>query len=259
MRTRRLFAAAGLLTLVGLAATAQDPPKEDPKIPLPPDVVPATFRMFLVTDKRFEPLKDAEGKPLKGPDGKPMPNPKNREGKIHCLVCEYGLNPVVAVFVRPEAKMLGADSGVGKLIKGLDSLIPKNRADKLAGFVAFLNVEGGTKVVTVKTKRADGTEAEEKIEQDKEYPDDEKRDVYASDIRDFEKALAAPNVPFGLAPTKSKSITAWDIKDDDVTVVVYYHLRRYGEVWRFKSFKDLTDEKVAEILKAAEASFVPKE
>src|SRR5262249_42037633 len=172
---------------------------------------------------------------------------------------EYGLNPVVAIFVRPDAKMLGPESDVAKLVKGLNALIPKNRSDKLAGFVAFLNVEGGTKGVTIKTKRADGTEAEEKIEQDKEYPDDEKRDVYASEIRDYEKALAVPNVPFGLAPTKSKTIAAWDIKDDDVTVVVYYHMRRFGDVWRFKSFKDLTDEKVAEILKAAEASFVPKD
>jgi len=255
MRTRKLFAVAGLFSFICLAATAQEP-----KLDLPPDVVPSNFRMYLVTDTRFEPPKDADGKPLKGPDGKAMQSPKNRQGKLHCLVCEYGLNPVVAIFVRPEAKVLGGDSGVAKLIKGLNAAIPKNRFDKLAGFVAFLNLEGGTKVVTIKTKKPDGTDAEEKIEQDKEYPDDEKRDVYANDIRAFANALNAPHVPFGLAPTKAKAITAWDVKEgDDVTVVVYYHMRKFGEVWRFKEFKDLTDEKVAEILKAAEASFVPKD
>jgi hypothetical protein len=272
MRISRLVAAAGLFAVLGLAASAQDPkeqPKEQPKVVLPPDVIPSPFRMYLATDRRFEPLKDAEGKPLKGPDGKDVPSPKNREGKIHCLVCEYGLNPVVAVFVRAEAGGLTADSGLGKLAKGLNAAIPKNRYDKLAAFVAFLNLEfkddtgkltDPTKVVTIKVKRPDGTEVEEKIEQDKEYPDDERRDVYAAAIRKFETSLGGvPNVPFGLASPRSKATAAWGVQDDDVTVVVYYHMRRYGEPWRFKTVKDLTDEKVAEILKAAEASFVPKD
>lgn len=247
------------MLLACLTTAAQDPPAPGAKGELPPDVIPATFRMFLVTDKRFEPLKDAEGKFLKGPGGKEVPSPKNREGKIHCLVCEYGLNPVVAIFVRADAKMLGPDDGVGKLVKGVDALIPKYRADKLAAFVAFLRLEGGTKTVTIKVKAADGSEVEEKVEQDLEYPDDEKRDVYANDVRDLANGLNVPNIPFGLAPEKSKSVAAWDVKDtDEVTVVLYYRMRQVGQPWRFAKLSDLTDTKKDEILQAIQTTITGK-
>ncbi|MCE9565255.1 MAG: hypothetical protein K8U57_24750 [Planctomycetes bacterium] len=263
MRTRRLFVAAGFLALAGLISqpsTAQEPKTvPDLKLELPPDVVPGTFRMFLVKDGRYEPLKDIEGKLLKGPTGKDIQSPKNREGKIHCLVCENGLAPMVAAFVRTDAKDLGPDSGVGKLAKGLNALVPKYRADKLSGFVAFLQLESGPKVVTVKSKRPDGTEFEEKIEQDMEYPDedDKKRDEFSENIGALAAGLNVPNVPFGLAPKKSKANTAWGVKDtDEVTVIVYYRMRRVGMAWTFEKAADLTDEKVAEILKAAEKAFL---
>jgi len=259
MRTRIFFAAAGLIALVGLSSqplSGQDPaPKTVPdlKLELPPDVVPGTFRMFLVKDARFEPLKDLDGKLLKGPTGKDIPSPKNREGKIHCLVCENGLAPMVTTYVRTDADSVGPDSGVVKLGKGLNALIPKYRADKLGGYVAFLNLESGPKVVTVKTKRADGTEFEEKVEQDMEYPDDEMRDKYATAILAAADGLNVPNVPFGLAPAKSRANTAWGVKDtDEVTVIVYYRMRRVGAAFTFEKASDLTDAKIAEILKTVE-------
>lgn len=246
MRTRRSLLPAGLL-LAGLVAVAQDPARP------PADMIPATFRMYIVTDRRFEPLKDDQGQFLKGPDGKEIPSPFNREGKIHCLVCEYGLNPTLAIFVRAGAKQVGPADGLGKLIKGLDTLIPRYRADKLGGFVAFLNLEGGTKTVTLRQKQADGSEVEEKVEQDREYPDDEKRDVYANEIRDTANGLDVRYVPFGLAPDKSRSVTAWDIKDDSAVTVVFYNRMRILGRWQFANLADLTDEKRDEILKAVEA------
>jgi hypothetical protein len=273
MRIRKLLVApalAGLLILTSVAASADDPKKDEPKTEtkteLPPDVVPSTFRMFLVSDKRFEPLRDVEGKLLKGPDGKDVPNPKNREGKVHCLVCEYGLAPVVATFIRADPGKVGPDSGVGKLLKGVDALIAKHRADKLAAFVAFLRLDFKNdkglpnfeqKVVTVTTKNAAGMDVETKVNQDKEYPDDENRNVYAKEIELLATGLNTPNIPFGLAPEKSKTITDWGIKNDEVTVIIYYRMRIVGQ-WRFAKVSDLTDEKIAEILKATEATFAGK-
>jgi hypothetical protein len=261
MRTRTWLAGLGLASLMVWMALAVG--AQQPKTELPPDVLPATFRMFMASDKRFEPLKDDEGKFLVGPDGKPVPNPKNRTGKIHCLVCEYGLNPTVAVFVRADAKTLGADSGVGKLVKQVNALIAKHRADKLGAFVAFLRLDfdgkPGTKIVTVKTKQANGTELEEKVEVDQEYPDDEKRDVFAQNIRDFEAALPAPNVPFGLAPEKSKAITAWKVADtDEVTVIFYQRMRIVGQPWRFAKAADLSDARIAEIVQVIETNIGPR-
>jgi hypothetical protein len=237
MRIRVLILACGLVVPVGLAA-----PGQDPKAAPPEGVVPATFRAFLVTDGRFPPIKEDEGK-----GAKDVADPRDRTGKIHCLVCENGLAPVVAVFVRPGANLVGADAGVGKLVKGLDALIPSYRADKLAGFVMFLNVEGGKKAIKIPGEGG----VETTLTVDQEYPDDEKRDEYAGKIRELAGALKAPNVPLGLAPTKSDAISAWKIGEaDEVTVVVYYRMRVVGQPWRFAKLADLTDEKVAEILKS---------
>jgi hypothetical protein len=248
----RIVLAAGLFGLVCLGAVAQDPK-------LPADVVPSTFRAFLVTDSRFPALRDADGKVLKGPDGKDVPDPRNRQGKIHCLVCENGLTPVVAVFVRSDLDALNPSGGVAKLAKSLNALIPKYRADKLAGFVMFLRLQGGTKVVTVKTKQADGSEAETKVEQDLEFPDDENRDAYVGKIQKFASALDVPNVPFGLAAEKSKALAAWGVRDtDEVTVVVYNRMRVVGQPWRFAKDTDLTPAKIDEILKSAESAITNK-
>jgi len=244
MRMRMLFLMAGLLPLGGLLALAQEP-KPQPKTTIPPNVVPSTFRAFLVTDNRFPPLKEGEGK-----DAKEVPNPLNRVGKIHCLICENGLAPVVAIFVRPEAKAFGADSGLAKLAKGLNLLIPKYRAEKLAGFVMFLNLDGGKKSIKIPGAES-GTETTLTVDQ--EFPDDEKRDDYVAQIRDLASAINVPNVPFGLAANKSDAVSAWKIGDkDDITVIVYDRMRIVGQPWRFAKHTDLTDEKVAEILKAAE-------
>jgi hypothetical protein len=204
------------------------------------NVVPATFRAQLVVDNRFKQM-------VKNSDGTESPDPRNRTGKIHCLVCENGLSPVVAVFVRADLKDARADAGLGKLLKGLDTLIPKYRSDKLAAFAMYLKTEGGPKLVTV--KGSDGSD--EKVEATKEYPDDEKRDVYAKEIGDFAKAVGADNVPFGLAPNASPSITAFGIGETAPVTVIIYNRLRMAQRWELK-LDDLTDEKINEILTATE-------
>jgi hypothetical protein len=238
MRTR-----ACLLVVAAAAGLAAFAPAQEPKSSLPADVVPATFRAFLVSDGRFPPVNE---------DGKTMPDPRDRTGKIHCLVCEYGLAPVVAVFVRAEAKAIGAEKGVARLVKSLNAMIPKFRSDKLAGFVMFLNLDGGKK--TIKIPGAEGG-TDTSLTVDKEYPDDVNRDAYAAAIRDLDKALNAPYVPFGLAATKSDAAAAWKIGEkDDVTVIIYHRMRVVGKPWSFARLDDLTDARVDEILKAAEAA-----
>ena len=222
-----------------MPALAQDP-KTDPKPKLPANVVPSAFRAFLVVDGRFPPVK------VVASDGKETmePDPRDHTGKIHCLVCENGLAPVVAVFVRADAKTLGT-GGVAKLVKGLDALIGQYRSYKVGAFVMFLRLEGGDK--TIKITAADGTESTLTV--DLEYPDDEKRDKYTQDIRDFASAVKAPNVPLGLAPEKSKTISAWGIGDqDEVTVIAYNRMRQIAPPWRFARVADLTDAKIDEIL-----------
>jgi hypothetical protein len=197
---------------------------------------------------------------LKVEGKEPQPDPRNRQGKIHCLVCENGLAPVIAVFVRSDPQSLSRDKGVAELAIKVNAMIsnPKFRANKLAAFVAFLRLEGGTKTVTLRSKK-DDADVETKVEQNLEYPDDEKRDEYAARIRDFAAALNVPNVPFGLAADKSKALTEWGINaDDQVTVVAYYRMRRVHEPWRFATAEALTDAKVTEILGSIEKAIAER-
>ena len=55
----------------------------------------------------------------------------------HCLVCEHGLSPVVAVFAREAAG--GKDEALQALIKKLDAAVAKHQAAYLAGFVVVLS------------------------------------------------------------------------------------------------------------------------
>ena len=255
MFTRRLIGTLGILAIV-TAAAAQDEKKDVKKGPvLPADVVPATFRAQMVVDDRFPPKVT----PVTKPDDR---DPKDRTHKLHCLVCENGLSPTIAFFVRaPLAAevngqrqlVVGPESGLARLVKAADLLLPKSRADKLSGFVMFLQLEGGTKLV--KVTAPDGTV--NMVELDLEYPDDEKRDIYAKEIRDFSNAVKAPTMPFGLAPVKSKSIAEWKIGEgDDVTVVIFNRLRIVNR-WALKS-SEITDEKIKEILAATETMITGK-
>lgn len=259
MTIRHAVAVLGVLAGAGLVAPAQEPKAPAKKPAATPtadalaaaaavaraattaNVVPSTFRAHLVVDNRFLPKdkKDA----VKDEDR----DPRDRTGKIHCLVCENGLSPTVAIFVRADIKGADATGGLGKLIKQTDALIPKYRGDKMAAFVMFLKLEGGEKLVAV--KGADG--AEEKVEAAKEYPDDEKRDEYAQEIKTFAAALNADNVPLGLAPTTSKSIKEFGIGDATPVTVIIFNRLRMVQRWELK-LDEVTDEKIGEILTATE-------
>lgn len=229
--------AAGLL----LAATAAaQEPKADPSTAQPGEKVPATYRAFLVADDRFPPKVSP---PVKAEDR----DPRDRTRKMHDLVGENGLSPVVAVFVRADPGKL-ADTGLVKLVQAVDKKVPLYRADKLAGFVQFLRIEGAVKSVNV--NEPDGTT--KVVELEAEFPDDEKRDVYAGEVSQLAKAAAAPNIPFGLVPATGKAAAAWGLKTEDEITVVLYNRLRVIKRWTYPAAGP-TDEQVAEIVKETEA------
>lgn len=243
--------AAGLL--LAAAAAAQDTP---PPPGQPGGLIPATFRAYMVSDDRFPPKEKTADRP----DGR---DERNRTDRMHDLVSEYGISPVVAVFVRTDPAKL-ADSGVVKLAKALDANLKvvdetvksqeervkrqEYRANKLSGFVQFLRIEGMPKQVTV--TKADGTS--EVKELDAEYPDDEKGEAVREDIRRLAKEAATPNVPFGLAPVAGKSVAAWGIAPaDEVTVILYSRFRVYKR-WTFPAGGP-SDEQVGEVMREMDA------
>ena len=234
--------AAGLV--LAAVATAQEP-KVEPKADLKAkstaqkgEWVPATFRAFLVADGRFPPKVSP---PVKAEDR----DARDRTRKMHDLVGENGLSPVVAVFVRSEPTDL-AGSGVLKLAQALDKKIPEYRGDKLSGFVHFLWLDAPEKVVAL-PEAGDA----KSVTLDGEFPDDEKRDEHADAVLKLSNEAKAPNVPFGLVPGKGKMIDAWGLKAEDKVTVVLYNRMRVKERWTFPAAGP-TDEQVATIVKAAE-------
>jgi hypothetical protein len=230
---RRTFALIGLVATLAAAAAAQDGKKDGPKPKKA--VVPDSYRAYLVTDARFLPrvntpldrktwTVDASVK-LKGDDR----DARDRTSKMHCLVCENGPAPVVAIFTRQDPKGADPNAGAVKLAQDLDKLIPKYRGDKLAGFLMFLRLEG-------------------------EYPaepNDDTRDLLAQQVRDVAVAANTTFVPFGLAPKQSETNAQWGIGDADQVVVVLYYRMRVEKRWTFDAAGP-TPEQIKEVLDAAQ-------
>lgn len=189
---------------------------------------------------------------------------RNHDDSMHDPICEYGLNPYVAIFVRvrEDAKQLTATSGVSKLASELNKLVTDpnpNAADyrgsKFSTVVFFLKLEGMQKSVTV----TNPDKSQSTVELDAEYPDDEKRDIpYANDIRALAKEIKAPNVVYGLAPATSKAAAAWGIDAADEVTVVFVNRIRVIDRWKFKAADGPTDAEIKTIIGTVESSVLGK-
>jgi hypothetical protein len=195
---------AGLLTS---AAVAQDEKKPDEKAPAA-EPVPASFRAYIVSDERFDPK-----------------NVRNRTAKMHDLVTDNGLNPVVAVFARTVPA--GEDAPLAKLVKQLNAYVQKYRASRAAAFVQFLTLE-------------------------KEYPEDETRAEKSAAVKALAEQLKATLVPFALAAGKSPTTEAWKIGEGDDLTVIVYHRMKLVKKWGFSADKPPTEDDIKEILAVAE-------
>ncbi len=198
-----------LAVAVGPLAFAQSKPAGD--------AIPSSFRAFVAADDRFE----------KG-------SPRNRADKMHCLVVDNALNPVVAVFSRlpPMIDVNNqptANPQVSKLASKLNELVTDRelKAVRFGAFVIFLTLG-------------------------KEYPEDDKRDEAAKQAKDLSSQLKTLGVPFALAPGKSESVTEWGIADKDTLTVVFYREMKTIQKWTFTADKPLGDDDVKAIAAAVE-------
>ena len=210
MQLGRFLRSCGLLGLFAGVALAQEPAAKDGT------TVPGTFRSFIVSDKRTD-AKD----------------PLNRTDKLHCLVCENNLNPVVAIFARSQPQ--GAEDPLAKLTVELKKLlaVEGNKAKNLAGFVIFVTL-------------------------DKEFQSDDKRDQLASAIKTWGNAIGADRVVLGLTGQTSEAVKAWNLnKEDDITVVLYHRMKLVQKPWTFGEGK-MTGADIKAIIAATEAELAKK-
>jgi hypothetical protein len=182
--------------LLALPGFAQDTPATNS--------VPSTFRAYMVVDDRFPPRTT----PIKAPEDR---DPRDRTDKMHCLVCENGLNPTVLVFTRANPAEDGAAS---KLAKQLDPLVKEFRGNSFNASILYLALE---KEYPLDTARNDKGEF--------------LREEKAKQIRDLTTALKTPRLAFGLAPKVSPSYAAWGFADNDETIVVLYNRMQIVKKW----------------------------
>jgi len=217
MRPVRFPAALGMIVaLIGLVIAQEPAPKGNN--------VPAGFRSFVAVDNRYAPLVT----PVKRAEDR---DPRDRTFKIHDLIVENGLNPVVAIFTRTPAKQ--QDSQVAKLAKQLDPLVTKHRASNLAAFVIFATLE-------------------------KDFPVDETRnasgyvrDEQTQDVIKLANGLGVTKLPMGLTARNSESLTKWGLADASDTQVVLYHRLQIISKWPSSGGK-LSDQDITEILAATD-------
>jgi len=205
-----LFAVAAVA-----AVAAQDPPAAKPPDATKGGDVPSAFRSFLVWDKRY-----------------PADDVRNRTNKPHCLVCEYGLNPVVVVFA-PKVPTDPADPVVS-LLKDLDQAALDRKEASFAVTVAFSVL-----------------------------PDELQFDAARDKLVDEAKAMADQAklrvVPVGLSAKKSKATAAWKLDGDnaEAVTVVFYNKLRVIERWTFPDGKP-SDAERKTILDAIEKAYPAK-
>jgi hypothetical protein len=167
--------------------------------------IEAGFRCYIVMDKRYD-----------------LKTEQNRTGSFHCPVCEYGLQPVLAVFSRSIPAR--EDDPVVALIQRQDKLAEKYRAQRLGTFAVFLTLN-------------------------KDHPDDKDREKSLQAVGLVAQQANVKNVLIGVAEATveeegetvpSPQVKAFHIGNEDDVTVILYHRMTVVDRWKFTKDKPLT-------------------
>lgn len=172
--------------VVGVLAAAVSPAvaQQLESKPKADGMIPATYRSYIVFDQR------ADAK-----------SPQNRTGKLHDLVTENNLNPVVAVFATKLPT--GADDPVAKLVKRLKDVHAAHRADEFGAFVLFAAL-------------------------DRDYVADAKADAAAEAVQAWAGSVQPGGVAVGLTKKpdgKEGDALTWGLAPDTTTIIVYNRMK----------------------------------
>jgi hypothetical protein len=146
----------------------------------------------------------------------------SRVGMPHCLVCEYGVDPVVAIFSREDPGKVSDNKPLVDLLKKVDEAVGKHANDRLHAFAVLLSDSFANQDVRTTQLKALA---------DAGNSNELKHVVLALDT-----AAGPPDYKLG--------------KDADVTVLVY---KEHKVLANFAYAKDkLTDKDVAAIVAAVD-------
>lgn len=153
---------------------------------------------------------------------------KKNQDRFHCLICEYGADPVVVVFKK------GSDFGEPfvKLLKGLDAAVVKHDRARLHAFGVVLDGELADVV-----------------------KEDARREAVRPKVLQLDKAAGLnEGAHLPLALDSKGDLVPYKLHDDaEVTVLLYRDHKVVGNY----AFKQLDDKAVDTILKEGLPKLVP--
>jgi hypothetical protein len=176
-----------------------------------PQNVPGAFHPYNVTtrEKSAEELEDADKEAMEKDKGKEKfaEEKYTSEGKYHCLVTEYDLDPVVMLFARG----LNDSEGFKELLTKLDAACSKFRVRRLRAFVVFLDDEL--------------PEFHVKDDLKKSLELEDRRKEVAGTIRKIADDLKLKNVVLTLGAKDELKRKNYDLGDAALTAVLYKAFR----------------------------------
>lgn len=210
MTIGRFVRTCGLIAVTATcgAGVAQQPP-EPKAVKADPSTTPSTYRSFVVVDQRTD-----------------LKSPQNRTGKLHDLVGENSLNPVIAVF--SNAMPTGGDDPVSKLVKKLKEIQATHKADEFGTFVIFAVL-------------------------DTDYVIDNKADTRAEELKAWAGTVQPGGVAVGLAKKadgKEGDAKNWVLSPDN-TSIVFYNRHKVVKRWDVAP-SGITDQLVNEVTAEAD-------
>lgn len=153
----------------------------------------------------------------------------------HCLVCDFGLNPVVMVFVREPGQ--DKDAGLNTLLAKLDEIAPRHQAVYFESGVIFLSPDARSSANSEETDP--GKLVEEALARTQLIK------------RLEERAKSLKHVVVAQYPLEGPP--KWDISPKAEATVVFYHRHRVLKNWAFAEGK-MTAEAAEAIVKEVDES-----
>jgi hypothetical protein len=161
------------------------------------------------------------------------------KGLHHSLVCEYGLGPVVMVFVRERRD--GKDKAALELLQKLDEVLPKYQPEGLRGFAVVLSPDARSSVFEEKTEDVDKVLEEE----DRREKLQARLEPLAGQLKNLVLTTYPAEGPKGYNLSAKAEVT-----------VILYERMKVRENWAFREGQ-LNAEGIAQVMQGIEKVLRP--
>lgn len=208
---------AAVVAVIGVTAAVADAPKTGTD---PGQVIPGPFSAYVVAGGPAQPPSE----PVQTDDRRNYAD-SARAGKFHDLVTRYGLDPVVAVFIREPAP--AENQPLGQLLKTLDGAVQKHKDARLHAFAVFLGLK-------------------------QDFLKDETRVAQVRRIEEFANKAGIKEMPLALDLAESERSKKFDLAPGNTVTVLIWSNHVVFAKFAFTADKPLDEAVVKTVLAEVE-------